>query len=103
MSLLEQQFEQAMFDIYRRAKAEAKYNASIFLQMVTTRGGVDTARYLINQPKPSDGYTRLFECGRLDLTVEAMLVENEKWHALFAPEEIKAAKIRLAQYGYKKK
>lgn len=38
MSLLERQFEEAMFDIDRRAKADAKYNASIFLQMVTTRG-----------------------------------------------------------------
>jgi hypothetical protein len=29
-SELEKQFDEAMFEIYRRAKAEAKYNASIF-------------------------------------------------------------------------
>jgi hypothetical protein len=37
---IEEKFEQAMFDIYRRAKSEAKYNATIFLQMVTDRGGI---------------------------------------------------------------
>jgi len=100
MQKLEAQFEQAMFDIYRRAKAEAKYNASIFLQMVTTRGGFDTARYLINQPKPSDGYTHLYERGRLDLTVEALVVENRHWHPLFQPEEIERAQKRLIDYGY---
>jgi hypothetical protein len=101
MQNLEAQFEQAMFDIYRRAKAEAKYNANIFLQMVTTRGGVDTARYLINQLKPLDGYTHLYERGRLDLTVEAMVVENTKWHPLFTADEIERARKRLIQYGYK--
>ena len=30
MPSLEQEFTQAMFDIYRRAKVEAGYNASIF-------------------------------------------------------------------------
>jgi hypothetical protein len=73
MSNLEAQFERAMFEIYQRAKSGAKYNATIFLQMVTTRGGIDTARYLINQPKPSDGYTHLYERGRLDLTVRRWL------------------------------
>lgn len=65
-----------MFEIYRRAKVEAKCNATIFLQMVTDRCGLDTARYLINQPHPSDGYTHLYERGRIDLTVEAMIVDG---------------------------
>jgi hypothetical protein len=48
MPSLEQQFTQAMFDIYRRAKTEAGYNASIFFQMISERGGVRTAKALIN-------------------------------------------------------
>lgn len=100
MKELEEKFEQAMFDIYRRAKSEAKYNATIFLQMVTDRGGIETARYLINQPKPSDGYTRLYERGRLDLTVEAMVVEGLRWRPLFQAEEIERATKRLRDYGY---
>ena len=45
-----------MLDIYRRAKAEASYDATIVLGMVSKRGGLSTAQYLINTPKPSDGY-----------------------------------------------
>jgi hypothetical protein len=70
------QFDGAMFEIYNRAKSEAGYNATIFLRMLRDRGGLAAAKYLINSPKPSDGYTQLYERGRLDLTVEAMLVES---------------------------
>jgi hypothetical protein len=103
MQRLETQFDHAMFDIYRRGKAEAKYNASIFLQLVTARGGLETARYLINQPKPSDRYTHLYERARLDLTVEALVVENKQWHPLFQTEEVDKARKRLSDYGYQPK
>jgi hypothetical protein len=61
--------------------------ATIFLQMLNERGGLDTAKYLINSPKVSDGYTALYLRSRLDLTVEAMVVENPKWQELFTSEE----------------
>jgi hypothetical protein len=76
MEKLKQELDLAMFEIYRRAKEEAKYPANIFLKMISDRGGFETARYLINQPQPSDGYTHLYERGRIDLTVEAMIVED---------------------------
>jgi hypothetical protein len=59
-----------MFDIYQRAKLEAGYNATIFLRMISDRGGLATAKYLINSPTPSDGYTHLYERGRLDLSFD---------------------------------
>jgi hypothetical protein len=96
-------FDAAMLQIYHRAKSEAGYTASIFFNMLSDRGGIATAKYLINAPNPSDGYTRLYELGRLDLTVEAMVVENEKWHVLFTVEELQKAKNRLSQYRYSKK
>lgn len=97
---LESQFEAAMFDVYRRAKDEAGYNATIFLKMVTDQGGLATARQLINAPRPSDGYTHLYERGRLDLTVEALVIGQERWKALFSDAELDRAKRRLGQYGY---
>ncbi len=100
MQSLSKQFDAAMFDIYRRAKSEAGYNATIFLGMLNDRGGLSTAKYLINSPKPSDGYTNLYELDRLDLTVEAMIVENAKWHPLFTPDELKRARNRLVAYRY---
>ncbi|WP_262271842.1 hypothetical protein [Microvirga yunnanensis] len=100
MQDLVKQFDEAMFTIYRRAKSEASYNPSIFLSMLSRRGGLDTAKYLINSEKPSDGYTHLFERGRLDLTVEALVVENQKWHGLFTEAELTRAKKRLKDYNY---
>jgi len=103
MADLEAQFTEAMFDIYRRAKSEANYPANIFLRMVTDNGGRATAKTLINSPKPSDGYTALYLRNRLDLTVEALVVENARWHSLFTPEEIERAKRRLREYRYQPK
>jgi hypothetical protein len=95
-----QLFDAAMFEIYRRAKSEAGYNATIFVRMVSDKGGLATAKYLINSSKPSDGYTHLYDRGRLDLTVEAMVVENMKWHEFFTSDELSRARLRLKQYGY---
>ncbi len=93
-------FDAAMFEIYRRAKAEAGYTANIFLGMLNDRGGLATAKFLINSDRPSDGYTELYLKGRLDLTVEAMVVANAMWHRFFAPEEIAKAESRLRDYGF---
>jgi len=76
MTGLTKAFDQAMFDIYRRADAEIGYRPTVFLDMLHKRGGVSTAKQLINACKPSDGYTRLYEENRLDLTVEAVVIEN---------------------------
>jgi hypothetical protein len=97
---LKEQFNLAMFEIYRRAKDEANYPANIFLRMLSERGGIETARYLINQPKLSDGYTHLYERDRLDLTVGALVVEDARWHPLFTPSEMEKARRRLVDYGY---
>jgi hypothetical protein len=101
MQDLSKQFDAAM--IYQRAKSEAGYNATIFLRMISDRGGLATAKYLINSPTPSLGYTHLYERGRLDLTVEATVVENPRWHELFTNEELAAASSRLKKYGYDRK
>jgi hypothetical protein len=58
--------------------------------MISDRGGLDTPKKLINASKPSDGYTHLYERGHLHLTVEAVVVENAKWHSLTAEEIARA-------------
>ncbi len=99
MTDIEQQFNQAMIGIYRRALDEARYKASRFLQLVHDEGGVAAAKILINSKEPAEGYTELWQRKRLDLTVEA-LVQNTKWHSLFDTDEIERAKTRLKSYGY---
>ena len=95
----ERQFNEAMLDIYRRAKAEAGYNATRFLSMVVEHGGLETARYLLHAATVSEGYTALWERKRLDLTVEAMILRPE-WQALFSDVERRIAVNRLREYGY---
>lgn len=88
-----------MRDIYVRAKSEAGYTATYFLQMLSTHGPTETARCLITSRQPSEGFTALWERRRLDLTVEAHVIQD-RFVALFTDAELEAARQRLAQYGY---
>ena len=45
------------------------------------------------------GLTKLWECGRLDLSVEC-LVLDERFHELFEDRELKTARQRLREYGF---
>ena len=93
-------FDEAMLYIYHIAKVECDYTPSHFFQMLSNLRGVKTAKTLINSTKVSDGYTKLFELGRLDLTVEAEIHDNPKWHSLFTDEEIAICEKRLRDYHY---
>lgn len=95
-----EQFDEEMLNIYRRALAEAHYNATRFLQMLQDHRGLETARILLHSQHVSEGYTALWQRGRLDLTVEAVIYENGKWHRLFTQEELEVCKSRLQDYGY---
>jgi len=96
----ESAFNEAMLEIYARAKTECHYNASRFFQMIGERGGLGTARYLLHASNLSDGFTALWECKRLDLTVEAYVLKPE-WRGLFTQDEIDIARKRLEDLGYK--
>ena len=97
---LERRFHSAMITIYERAKTQAGYNAVRFLQMVNELGGLDTAHMLLQTAGEAEGYTALWERKRLDLTMEAMIVETPEWHPLFSDKEIEIARRRLEDYGY---
>lgn len=97
---LENKFNQAMLRIYERAKKECKYTATRFFQMISEHGGLNTARILINAHNLSDGFTELWQRGRLDLTVEAEILKPE-WKELFTDEQRKIARNRLKDLGYK--
>ena len=67
--------------------------------MLQEHGGLETAKILLHSPHVSDGYTALWEKGRLDLTVEALIIQ-EKWTAFFSDEEREIARRRLREYNY---
>jgi len=94
------QFHHEMIGVYKRALYDAKYNATRFLNMVNEQGGLQAAKTLLQTDKVTDGYVALYMCGRLDITMEALVIKPEWWE-LFTDEEIQIATKRLKNYGYK--
>lgn len=92
-------FGRAMAEVYERARAEAGYNATQYLQMLAALGPLETARRLLHSPQISDGFAALWERGRLDLTVESLVLQHE-FADFFTDEEREIAQQRLADYGH---
>ena len=92
----EHEFIRAMFDIYITAKRECKYNPERFRQMVDVQGGVDAAKSLLSKSDVSDGFGILYEQGRLDLTVEALVLKSD-FKELFTGRELEEARQRLRE------
>ena len=101
MTDIERRLGEAMFAIYREAR-NIGYAPSIFHRMLHEKGALQTARQLINASQPSNGYTRLWELERLDLSVDAVVHDNTEWHELFTQDELQRCEKRLADYGYLK-
>lgn len=101
LSDIEKRFTLAMHNIYKRCKDEIGYRPTELQKMIIADGGLVTAKRLINALQQSPGYTRLQMEGRLDLSVEAVVVENTEWRTLFTVEEIEKAMKRLKKNEYK--
>lgn len=96
---LEDAFHQKMIEVYDRAKRECRYMATRFYQMVNAHGGLAAAKMLLTSKQHPEGLTRLWEEGRLDISMEA-LVLREPWNQLFSEEELSVARKRLNELGY---
>ncbi len=99
MEDLEKRFHNEMVSIYVKAKSECNYNAGYFIQMVDKEGGLRAARTLLHKSDISEGFTALWQRGRLDLTVEALVLKNP-WRTLFTDDELKIARERLEDLNY---
>lgn len=69
MSELENQFDKAMLSIYHRAREQCGYNAVRFLQLLSEKGGLATAKQLLASGAPQEGFVHLWECGCMDLAI----------------------------------
>jgi hypothetical protein len=99
-----------MLDVFRKAGEATRkeradgsvirgYWASYFLRGVRNHGGVAYAHQLLRAEGTTDGFKRLTEEGRLDLTMEALTLRPE-YAQLFTPAERQVAASRLAAAGY---
>lgn len=101
MRSIEQDFIAAMLALHEKAKSEIHgYNPTKFLQLIKEFGGIHAAKILINVKGVPEGLRVLWEKKRLDLSTEALIVENPKYHQLFTEAEIKLAKTKLITLGY---
>jgi len=78
------------------------YKPQAFMTMKIKDGTVNSIKKLINSSTPPEGFTRLWELKRLDLSMEA-IIQEEEWKDLFTDDERQKAKKRLNDYGYKEK
>ncbi len=110
VSALERAFHEAMLGIFTRAGEATRkqrsdgtfirgYWASYFLRGVRNHGGVAYAHQLLQAAGTSDGFQRLADEHRLDLTVEALIL-RPAYAELFTDEERAVAASRLARAGY---
>lgn len=88
-----------MLEVYQRARSEASYKAPYFLKMLHESNGYETAIRLIQSTKVSTGFTHLWKRKRLDLTVEALIIQPE-WQGLFSDDDLKTARHRLENLYY---
>ena len=110
VSTLELAFHDDMLLIFRLAgeatrhvrsdgSIERGYWASYFLRAVRSHGGLAYAKDLLSREGTTDGFQRLTAEGRLDLTMEALVLKAE-YTELFTDNERRVAADRLARAGY---
>jgi hypothetical protein len=98
--MLEDEFDERMQKVYLDGKREGRFSAPLFAELLKKHGGLETARRFIHSADYAAGFTKLWERERLDLTVEAVILQEAKWHPLFTAEEIEVCRKRLRDYGY---
>lgn len=101
MNLLENKFTQELIKKSEQAEKECKYNSERFLQLLAKSGGVKTAKALLSKDQFSDDFEVLETCGRLDLSMEALVVDK-KYAELFTDNEVNICFIRLCECGFYK-
>ena len=95
---LRDQFDLEMLRIYEEAK-EFDYHANYLLRMVVDHGGLRAAKRLLSTSEVSDGFVRLWEESRLDISVERFVLKDP-WSTLFTDVELAEARRRLLGVGY---
>lgn len=95
----EREFHRAMVLGAKRLKKEIGYNPTRFLEMVGELGGAEAARRLMRGRDASDGFTTLWERGRLEMSVEAFVLLP--WYrGLFTDEQLATADRRLREHRF---
>jgi hypothetical protein len=96
---LEREFEDACLADIPELRALGYYPTR-FIQMVGELGAREAARRLMNAQQYPEGFYRLWELGRLDLTVEAFVNRSPRFWVLFDAQTLANCENRLREVGY---
>jgi len=74
------------------------YRPSYFRRMIAECGAKGACIQVIMARRLPEGFSKLCELGRLDLTAERAVLDGE-WRGLFGPAVLQMARRRLRQFG----
>lgn len=97
---IDKELEQEMLNMYKRAGKEAGYWGNYFLRAVRKNGGLATAKKMLTEQSkttPAKGLQALIKAKRLDLSLEALVLQS-KFELLFEKSELDEARRRLSSF-----
>jgi hypothetical protein len=99
VELAEHKFQEAMVAASERLKRDIGYNPTRFLRMVGEHGGRDAAKRLLRAAVASEGFSKLWQHGKLEFSVEAFVLLP--WFPrLFTDDERNIARRRLEAHNF---
>lgn len=96
--MMKDAFNSEMKHVYKNAAAVG-VKFTRLRNMLESEEGYKVAIELISKPKVTDGVTNLWEIERLDLSIEALVLQK-RFRSLFSEEVISKAKRTLTDLGY---
>jgi hypothetical protein len=99
MEALKRDLKERYIETYNACK-KFRYFPTAFLKMVVSDTDVvDVTRQLIHKKGGTFGFTELYLNGKMDLSVEKIILEP-KYRILFTKEDLRAAYERLKEHEY---
>lgn len=99
MNELEKQFTEELIKKCEQSKGVNGYNPTRMMETIHKFGGVKTAKEILRKGRVSDGFDKLREAQKLELTMEATVIDR-KYGELFEDEEVNSCYELLCEYGY---
>lgn len=95
MESLERSFESAVRRLAAQMGRAVGFRSRGLKRRLDSRGPVDAVRSIVLKERGSKGFALLWVLNRLDLTLEALVIQA-RWSALFSEEEKAVSRQRLA-------
>ncbi|AHI72891.1 restriction endonuclease-like protein [Burkholderia pseudomallei] len=95
----EERFTQFLLTKAVEAEEQAGIDYRKFERLLSSQGSKEAVGRLISRADYSSGFLKLLDAGRIDLTVEALVIESE-WNTHFSSSLREHARKKLLKVGY---